>query len=95
MSAFCTEADYENSIIELFESELGYTHVYGPDLETRDFTCPFYDAVVANAILGRILHHSHVITITGNSYRLKDCVSRIIVHFYLTFYERYHWWSKY
>lgn len=38
MSAFCTEADYENLIIELFESELGYTHVLGPDLETRDFT---------------------------------------------------------
>lgn len=35
----------------------------------------FYDAVVANAILDRILHHSHVITITGNSYRLKDCVA--------------------
>ena len=35
----------------------------------------FYDAVVANAILDRILHHSHVITITGNFYRLKDCVA--------------------
>jgi len=35
----------------------------------------FFDAVVANAILDRILHHSHVVTITGNSYRLKDCVT--------------------
>ena len=34
----------------------------------------FYDAVVANAILDRILHHSHVITISGKSYRLKDCM---------------------
>lgn len=32
----------------------------------------FYDAVVANAILDRILHHSHVISISGRSYRLKD-----------------------
>lgn len=32
----------------------------------------FYDAVVANAILDRILHHSHVVTISGRSYRLKD-----------------------
>ena len=32
----------------------------------------FYDAVVSNAILDRILHHSHVITISGKSYRLKD-----------------------
>lgn len=32
----------------------------------------FCDAVMANAILDRILHHAHVITITGKSYRLKD-----------------------
>lgn len=32
----------------------------------------FYDAVVANAILDRILHHAHVISISGKSYRLKD-----------------------
>ena len=32
----------------------------------------FYDVVVSNAILGRILHHSHVITISGKSNRLKD-----------------------
>ena len=31
----------------------------------------FYDAVIANAILDRILHHAHVISITGKSYRLK------------------------
>jgi DNA replication protein DnaC len=34
----------------------------------------FFDAVVANAILDRILHHAHIITITGKSYRLKDCL---------------------
>lgn len=32
------EANYENSIIELFEG-MGYTHVYGPDVE-RDFHEP-------------------------------------------------------
>ena len=32
----------------------------------------FYDAVVANAIMDRILHHAHVIPISGKSYRLKD-----------------------
>lgn len=35
----------------------------------------FYDAVVANAILDRILHHCHVIPVTGKSFRLKDCIS--------------------
>ena len=32
----------------------------------------FYDPVIANAILDRILHHAHVVSINGNSYRLKD-----------------------
>ncbi len=32
----------------------------------------FGDVVVATAILDRLLHHSHVITIRGESYRLKD-----------------------
>ncbi len=35
-----TEADYENAIIRLFE-EMGYTHVYGPDID-RDYKCPLY-----------------------------------------------------
>jgi len=32
----------------------------------------FGDAVVATAILDRLLHHSHVITIRGESYRLRE-----------------------
>ncbi len=32
----------------------------------------FDDAVVATAILDRLLHHSHVLTIRGESYRLKE-----------------------
>ena len=32
----------------------------------------FGDAVVAAAILDRLLHHSHVITIRGDSYRLRE-----------------------
>ena len=31
----------------------------------------FGDPVVATAILDRLLHHSHVITIRGDSYRLR------------------------
>ena len=48
MPSLYTEADYENSVIELFES-MGYTHVYGPDV-ARDFTSPLYDAVLEDAI---------------------------------------------
>ena len=32
----------------------------------------FYDAVVAGAIMDRVLHHAHVVPISGKSYRLKD-----------------------
>jgi DNA replication protein DnaC len=31
----------------------------------------FGDAVVATAILDRLLHHSHVVTVRGDSYRLR------------------------
>lgn len=43
-----TEADYENSIIELFQ-EMGYTHLYGPSIE-RDFGSPVYDGVLLDQL---------------------------------------------
>ena len=45
MSGFYTEADYENSIIELFQN-MGYRYVYAPDLE-RDFRSPLYEEAVS------------------------------------------------
>lgn len=48
MPGFYTEADYENSIIELFEN-LGYRHVYAPDLE-RDFYSPLYEEELKSAL---------------------------------------------
>ena len=36
-----------------------------------DWGTVFGDTVVATAILDRLLHHSHVITIRGDSYRLR------------------------
>ena len=44
-----TEANYENSIIELFTNDLGYEHKYGPDVE-RDFYSPLYDEVLIDAL---------------------------------------------
>ena len=37
----------------------------------------FGDNVLANAILDRLIHHSHIINITGRSYRTKDKISMI------------------
>jgi len=44
------------------------------NINFNDWDSVFYDAVVANAILDRILHHSKVITITGRSYRVKNYI---------------------
>lgn len=48
MSTTFTEADYENSIIELFQN-MGYQHIYGPDIE-RDFYTPLYNDVLTEYI---------------------------------------------
>ena len=49
MSIFYTEADYENSVIELFKNDLEYEYIYAPDLE-RDFYSPLYDEVLENSL---------------------------------------------
>ncbi len=49
MSEAYTEADYENSVIELLKG-MGYVHVYGPDIE-RDFHSPLYDEVLEDSIM--------------------------------------------
>lgn len=48
MPGLYTEADYENSVVELF-TNMGYTHIYGPDIE-RDFSSPLYDSVLIDAL---------------------------------------------
>jgi len=48
MSGLYTEADYENSIIELFQN-MGYRYVYAPDLE-RDFHSPLYEEELESAL---------------------------------------------
>jgi DNA replication protein DnaC len=37
-----------------------------------EWGCVFGDLVAATAILDRLLHHSHVLTIRGESYRLRE-----------------------
>ena len=49
MPGLYTEADYENSVIELFRNDLGYEYAYGPDIE-RDFYSPLYEDVLYDCI---------------------------------------------
>ena len=43
------EADYENSILELFQN-MGYKHIYGPDIAERDFNSPLYESELMSAL---------------------------------------------
>ena len=49
MPGLYTEADYENSIIELFQNTLEYKYIYGPDIE-RDFYSPLYEDVLIDSL---------------------------------------------
>lgn len=49
MQGIYTEADYENSVIELFRNDLGYEYAYGPDIE-RDFYSPLYEDVLVESL---------------------------------------------
>lgn len=69
MTAFYTEADYENSIIELFQG-MGYQHVYGPDIE-RDFTNPLYETELL-AALSRINSDMPADAISDALFKLKN-----------------------
>lgn len=49
LAKFYTEADYENSVVELFKNDLGYEYAYGPDIE-RDFYSPLYNEVLEDSL---------------------------------------------
>ena len=49
MATIFTEANYENSVIELFRNDLGYDYAYGPDIE-RDFYSPLYEEVLIDSL---------------------------------------------
>ena len=54
MLNFYREEDYEKSLIELFQNDLEYEYVYGPDIE-RDLYSPFYEDVLIESLY-RINH---------------------------------------
>lgn len=64
------EESYENSIIDLFQNDLQYQHVYGPDIE-RDFYSPLYEDVLVESIerINSGLPHS---AIDDALYKLKN-----------------------
>ena len=49
MAIFFTEADYEKSVIELFQN-LGYSYIYAPELE-RDYSCPVLESTLQDCLV--------------------------------------------
>ena len=49
MNTNFTEANYENAIIELLSEQMGYTHLYGPDVE-REYSQPLHLDLVRSSL---------------------------------------------
>lgn len=69
MPGLYTEADYENSVVELFRN-MGYSYLYGPDVE-RDFYNPLYEEELITSLhrLNRSLPED---AISDALYKLKN-----------------------
>ena len=50
MPAIFTESTFEQAIIELFEN-MGYTHIYAPDLNRTDYTRPLLDEHLRDSLV--------------------------------------------
>lgn len=70
MLNFFREEDYEKSLIELFQNDLAYEYVYGPDIE-RDFYSPFYEEALIESLY-RINHGITNDAIQDALFKLKN-----------------------
>ena len=70
MLNFFREEDYEKSLIELFQNDLEYEYVYGPDIE-RDFYSPFYEDILIESLY-RINHGATNDAIQDALFKLKN-----------------------
>lgn len=70
MLNFFREEDYEKSLIELFQNDLEYEYVYGPDIE-RDFYSPFYEEILIESLY-RINHGETIDAIQDALFKLKN-----------------------
>ena len=49
MAGYYTESNYENAVLQILNEGLGYTYVYGPDVD-RDYHSPLYEDVLLPAL---------------------------------------------
>lgn len=83
MAGYYTESNYENAVLQLLNEGLGYTYVYGPDVE-RDYHSPLYEDVLLPA-LQRINKGLPLDAINEAIYKLKNFESGSLLQKNMTF----------
>ena len=83
MAGYYTESNYENAVFQLLNEGLGYTYVYGPDVE-RDYHSPLYEDVLLPA-LQRINKGLPLDAINETIYKLKNFESGSLLQKNMTF----------
>lgn len=73
-----TEANYENAIIELFQSKLNYDYIYAPNVE-RDFHSPLYDEVLEESIF-RINKSAPYDAVKEALFKLRNFENSELIH---------------
>ena len=73
-----TEQNYENAIIALFQEDLGYDYLYGPEVE-RDHHCPLYKERLAES-LERINPDLPQEALNEAVWQLQNYESRNLIH---------------
>ncbi|MBW1671890.1 MAG: ATP-binding protein [Deltaproteobacteria bacterium] len=64
---------YKSALVVV--DEVGYTPISREECNL-DWTELFHDQIIVTAILDRLLHHSVIVNIRGNSFRLKEKVGK-------------------
>ena len=83
MAGYYTESNYENAVLQLLNEGLGYTYVYGPDVD-RDYHSPLYEDVLLPA-LQRVNKGLPLDAINEAIYKLKNFESGSLLQKNMTF----------
>lgn len=85
MSTHFTESHYENAVLQLFQEQLGYTYVYGPDV-ARDYRSPLYEDILLPC-LRRVNPALPMDALNEAAYKLKNFESGTLLQKNLVFMD--------
>lgn len=85
MAGYYTESNYENAVLELLNQGLGYTYVYGPEVD-RDYHSPLYEGVLLSS-LQRINRTLPIDALNEAVYKLKNFESGTLLQKNMVFMD--------